>query len=111
MSVYKNVIKSEEFEYHNNLEQFINKWLQNKGKNKRIKMKELLKELKRHARQFNTHERANTAWASATAGELDALLFVELAKELERHARPFNAGPSERSQRSWGPMDGSVALL
>ena len=39
---------------------------------------------------FNPQDLANTAWAFATLGQLDAQLFTALAREAERHAGNFN---------------------
>ena len=40
---------------------------------------------------FNTQNLANTAWAVATAGRLDAQLFTVLAREAERLLGDFNS--------------------
>ena len=41
--------------------------------------------------KFNAQNVANTAWAFATAGESDALVFTTLARAAERHMGDFNA--------------------
>ena len=41
--------------------------------------------------QFNAQELANTAWAFATVGQLDAQLFKMLAKMAERRLDELNA--------------------
>ena len=40
---------------------------------------------------FNAQELANTAWAFATLGQLDTLLFVALARAAEPRTHKFNA--------------------
>ena len=39
---------------------------------------------------FNAKGLANTAWAFATAGQSDALLFMMLARAVERRVSDFN---------------------
>ena len=43
-----------------------------------------------HMGDFNVQELANTAWAFATAGQNDALLFAALATAAERRMGDFN---------------------
>ena len=40
---------------------------------------------------FNAQELVNTAWAFATSGQSDALLFMTLASTAERRVGDFNA--------------------
>ena len=43
-----------------------------------------------HMGDFNAQELANTAWAFATTGQNDALLFAALATAAERRMGDFN---------------------
>ena len=43
----------------------------------------------RRAGDFKAHVLANTAWAFATLGQLDAQLFTALAREAERRVGDF----------------------
>ena len=43
-----------------------------------------------HIRNFKSQGLANTAWAFATAGQVDAYLFAQLATAAERHMGDFN---------------------
>ena len=45
----------------------------------------------RRVGDFNAQNLANTAWAFAKLGQLDAQLFTALAREAERRVGDFNA--------------------
>ena len=51
----------------------------------------LARAAERHLGEFNAQNRANMAWAFATAIQLDALLFAALARVAEGRLGEFNA--------------------
>ena len=59
----------------------------------------LAREAQSSVGDFNSQGLANTAWAFATLGQLDAQLFTALAREAERSVDDFN--PQELANTAW----------
>ena len=65
----------------------------------------------RRVGDFNAQELANTAWAFATAGQSDALLFMTLARAAERRVGDFNAQGLANTAWAFATVGQSDALL
>ena len=59
----------------------------------------LAREAERRVCDFNPQELANTAWAFATLGQVDAELFMTLAREAEWRMGNFN--PQAIANTAW----------
>ena len=78
-----------------------------------VSLSELLaaiaKEAKQCLHESNAQDLANTAWAFATVGQKDELLFNVVARMAERHLDQFNA--RELAITAWALTDSAACML